>query len=71
MERHAADRPNVVHLQNHVFFKQCKHTSLAEQFSVSGIDVFRCTKTATNEDVGLVCDMADMTIGSNFEWDFS
>lgn len=39
------DRPSVTQLQNHVFFKQCKHTSLAEQLGATGIDKYNCTKT--------------------------
>lgn len=44
--RYSDDRPSVDELQAHAFFKQCKRTSLAENFSLTGIDKFNCTKKA-------------------------
>lgn len=43
-DRYPDDRPNIVELQNHPFFKQGKRTTLAENFSSTGIDKYNCTK---------------------------
>lgn len=70
MERYPDDRPNIVELQNHPLFKQAKRTTLAENFSSTGIDKYNCTKLSSDEDISLSCEMADMSIGGFFEWDF-
>lgn len=42
--RYPDDRPNVSELQSHGFFKQSKRTSLAENFSLTAIEKYNCTK---------------------------
>lgn len=42
--RFPEERPDCSQLLSHVLFKQCKHTSLAEQFSTTRMDEFDCTK---------------------------
>lgn len=42
--RYPDDRPNIIELQNHPFFKQAKRTTLTENFSLTGIDKYNCTK---------------------------
>lgn len=41
--RYPVERPSVSQLQNHVFFKQSKQTSLYEQFVMCGIEALDCT----------------------------
>lgn len=86
MQRHPIDRPTVIQLQGHGFFKQIKHMTLFEQFLASGIDALDCTKVKgkwhttfdvihftfvfSDENIGLSCDFGDMNIDGTFEWDF-
>lgn len=89
--RFPGDRPIVEELLNHPFFKQSKHTSLAANFSLTGIDKYNCTKVGAgahplflsadrgtsnrsifaDEELGLISDLTEMSLGNAFEWDFS
>lgn len=47
--RYPDDRPNIIELQSHPFFKQIKRTTLAENLSLTGIDKYNCTKLSSGK----------------------
>lgn len=60
------DRPTVNELQCHPFFKQCKHTSLAENFSLTDIDKYNCTKLEAGEfNSSGSCELCNLTNSFN------
>lgn len=49
--RYPDDRPNIVELQSHPFFKQVKRTTLSENLSLTGIDKYNCTKLSSGKTI--------------------
>lgn len=76
MSRYPENRPSAAQLlTQHPFFKQCKHTSLEEQFRLvlEAIDVDRISienLAQKNSDADLSREIESLSISETAEWDF-
>ncbi|XP_055374145.1 putative serine/threonine-protein kinase STE20-like [Condylostylus longicornis] len=68
-ERFPNDRPPITQLLNHSFFKQCKNTCLYEQLKTFGVEVADY-ENLRDETIGLSCEINEMCLNDNFDWDF-
>lgn len=64
MQRYPIERPNVCQLLNHSLFKQCKHTSLYEQFLLCGIEAIDCTIARVKSKLYSIDMLHDIPISS-------